>query len=991
MRRSITLLFLMMGGCTCDDGALGQLVPLLARDVDRLAFDDTFVGGSRSLTLTLTNTGTANVRFKDPVLDGDAFNVDTTGFDLLEPGQRLALNVSFTPLLAQEFTGALSVDSDGGDVVVVIEGTGLTPLSCDDGEECTDESFDPQLGVCLRSDRDGPCDDDSACTDDDRCFAGSCVGDALVCADTVDCTLDVCDPARGCVFVGDPAACVDDDPCSLDVCDPNAPGSGCSNPPAPDGTPCGSVQPCVSVSLCIVQQCTAVPIPEGTPCSDGDVCTADDACTAGACAGVPNDRPPEVISETFRVVQDNGPAVVVGDLLVMGEPTLKVVPLGVDGGAPSTSIPALANVSHLVAQRGGTKVIGLSRSPHTGRSGEAQSFAVVVDLADPALPLVMGSVPVGELLRGPTIFGASETHAFICTSGDLLRAIDLVTMETSTVDDEPGLCALSRDASAAFDGTQVVLDSTFGSGGVDEPALVLARVDVDGVVLQDVVFDRPAALPILFVDGTRGAGIDAAGGVTLIDLDDPAVPQLVDLDLAGLGPGMQPVALHGGRLYFVGLEGLRRVDISDVDAPVVDDWLVQVGVPTFASVAQRVILAVDDERVIFAVDPDNPDVQVVGARGSGVVRSTAVRAQRSLGLLVEGDGLSLSLTSAGMSFIDDNAVVDAAVVVAPVFASAVIVNRLQLATSLFAQVIVGADRLHTDTGLLERPALPRRDVRAALGSRDGRTLGRVTLLDDGEATLGFGLGVAFPEGVSLFVAPVAEGCVGAALAQASEPDGVDGAQPVQAFGLSVCVLSRGVDVVPLGSIDLPFNRVDLGSSSSTQHGTRVTFIGADEAVLVDFSDPVHPFVAAAVELPELAGAAFASVGSDLDAWVFAFTYVDGRAPRVVIFDVQAMRAIFPEPNPVASFDDGAVTDGQRSVRKRVLGVSWPRAFISNHDDTESAERGWSIAAWDLSAVPPVVVDTLPVTGEPIDVVIQEEQLIVSRFDGLTVISPPCGP
>jgi hypothetical protein len=84
------------------------------------------------------------------------------------------------------------------------------------------------------------CTDANACTQPDTCQAGACVGANPV----------TCNPSDQCHIAG--------------ACDS---GTGvCSNPIAPDGT----------------------------PCADGNACTASDVCTAGACAGTPVPGPPEV-------------------------------------------------------------------------------------------------------------------------------------------------------------------------------------------------------------------------------------------------------------------------------------------------------------------------------------------------------------------------------------------------------------------------------------------------------------------------------------------------------------------------------------------------------------------------------------------------------------------------------------------------------------------------------------------------------------------------
>jgi hypothetical protein len=84
------------------------------------------------------------------------------------------------------------------------------------------------------------CTDSNACTLNDSCQAGACVGSSTV----------SCSASDACHVAG--------------VCDS---GTGvCSNPNAPDGT----------------------------PCIDGNDCTSDDVCASGACAGTPVLGPPEV-------------------------------------------------------------------------------------------------------------------------------------------------------------------------------------------------------------------------------------------------------------------------------------------------------------------------------------------------------------------------------------------------------------------------------------------------------------------------------------------------------------------------------------------------------------------------------------------------------------------------------------------------------------------------------------------------------------------------
>jgi MYXO-CTERM domain-containing protein len=147
--------------------------------------------------------------------------------------------------------------------------SGANPVMCPPPDQCHDAgTCDPKTGMCTNAPKaDGtPCDDGNACTQSDTCMAGACTPGAPVACSAMDQCHDVglCDPTTGmCSNPNkmDGAACDDGDPCTqtdtcqsgachgtavtctaLDechlagTCDPQ--GGTCSNPSAPDGTPC---------------------------------------------------------------------------------------------------------------------------------------------------------------------------------------------------------------------------------------------------------------------------------------------------------------------------------------------------------------------------------------------------------------------------------------------------------------------------------------------------------------------------------------------------------------------------------------------------------------------------------------------------------------------------------------------------------------------------------------------------------------------------------
>jgi hypothetical protein len=159
------------------------------------------------------------------------------------------------------------------------------------------------------------------CTTNERCQAGHCAVDPVVCDDNNACTDNICDPQQGCLFpVGE---CNDGFDCTIDSCDPQG---GCVNTPVnsactaegckvatcvadpdnpnvdpatgcvttsvnPDNTPCtADANQCTS-DVCTSGQCTHPSSPLNTPCAaDGNPCT-DDVCDGSGVCGVNNSAP----------------------------------------------------------------------------------------------------------------------------------------------------------------------------------------------------------------------------------------------------------------------------------------------------------------------------------------------------------------------------------------------------------------------------------------------------------------------------------------------------------------------------------------------------------------------------------------------------------------------------------------------------------------------------------------------------------------------------
>ncbi|MBZ5640837.1 MAG: hypothetical protein LAO51_19030 [Acidobacteriia bacterium] len=166
---------------------------------------------------------------------------------------------------------------------------GSNPVTCSPLDQCHDAGeCDPRTGICSNpamADGSG-CNDGNSCTQADSCQGGACVGSNPV----------VCQPLDQCHDTG--------------LCDPGA--GVCSNPSKADGTACSDENACTQTDSCeggaclgsnpmtctasdlchvagtcnlATGQCSNPTAPDGTPCGGGGV------CRAGSCEPSGNQAP----------------------------------------------------------------------------------------------------------------------------------------------------------------------------------------------------------------------------------------------------------------------------------------------------------------------------------------------------------------------------------------------------------------------------------------------------------------------------------------------------------------------------------------------------------------------------------------------------------------------------------------------------------------------------------------------------------------------------
>jgi hypothetical protein len=211
------------------------------------------------------------------------------------------------------------------------ECSGGKDVDCEDGNPCTTDSCDSEIG-CSFEPTPAPCEDGDPCTSGDGCQDGSCTSGFNICPclSDADCAqFDDGDGCNGTLKCNDESLCVvdvssvvicsglDDDGCLKSECEPTL--GECVTSLLPDGAPCQDDDVCTLSEKCQTGTCgseTALDCEGGTcslgvcdpalgcqfealegPCDDGNACTEEDVCANGECVGTGNDCPCETLSD----------------------------------------------------------------------------------------------------------------------------------------------------------------------------------------------------------------------------------------------------------------------------------------------------------------------------------------------------------------------------------------------------------------------------------------------------------------------------------------------------------------------------------------------------------------------------------------------------------------------------------------------------------------------------------------------------------------------
>ena len=218
---------------------------------------------------------------------------------------------------------------------------GTAPV-CNDNNPCTVDTCDTLLGCRNIPSLDGTlCGDSDICNGVEVCQSANCTsGTPLVCNDGNPCTDDSCNPTTGCTFTNNTAPCDDGLFCTV--------GELCGGGTCLTGIPrdCSSADNQCNVGVCNegADACQPAAANEGGTCFT-DPCLTGQACTAGTCTGGAPLPPEDCFSARFIVANSgsgNTSVIRSSDHIVEATPITGRFPVGI-AVAADTNIAYVTN------------------------------------------------------------------------------------------------------------------------------------------------------------------------------------------------------------------------------------------------------------------------------------------------------------------------------------------------------------------------------------------------------------------------------------------------------------------------------------------------------------------------------------------------------------------------------------------------------------------------------------------------------------------------
>jgi len=414
---------------------------------------------------------------------------------------------------------------------------GVQPRICNDSNACTLDSCNRSLG-CVFTPTVGGCDDGDACTGGDACDAGQCRGGPPVdCNDGNVCTDDACDRQLGCMYAANAAPCDDNSACTQ--------GDACS-----DGVCSGVGQcPCADQDEDGYADCDAPACdPAGLVCGDCDDGRAEVRPDATETCNHVDDDCDHAVDEgstkSWHEVEVADPAASPGDRF--GAAVARIGDVDGDGiedlaiGAPGTSQPAALEAGSVVVLSGADRSVHCRVVDPAGGPNERLGFSVAAldDMTGDGVPDLVAGAPGGQG-RVVIISGADCAIVRSCrdsvliqrTTGPIQSNLHPSTVVAAGDANGDGVPDILAGDPTALNGNQFVL--TLGNGRV---------VLFSGINCSVIRRFTPLNLG---PDNVRfGASLGNLGDLTGDGVDDLAIGSLLSPDVTNAGYGR--ISIYSG-------------------------------------------------------------------------------------------------------------------------------------------------------------------------------------------------------------------------------------------------------------------------------------------------------------------------------------------------------------------------------------------------------------------------------------------------------------
>ncbi len=345
-------------------------------------------------------------------------------------------------------------------------------VTCEDGNECTDDTCDPTTGECEFPNNADACDDGDLCTENDACADGACAGSEIDCPEGESCVDGEC--------VETPACVVDDD--------------------------CDDEVWCNGAETCVAEEC--VP---GTDRCDPDI---------EICNEELQDCDPRNVGETFNFTTDiddlvgtgladtfRGVTATTGGTLTAGD--------AANGGAGTDTLKAFLTDANLTA---GISVDNVELILVQNTTGTARTVSV------------LGWTGVEAL------WSDNSLGALTFSGMDALMTVGLLnTSQDVTATFNNSALTGTETANVELDGAQNGADVVIGSTGVDGVETIVINSGGDGANRIDGIDDGGENdFATLTLTGDQNLRIDGPIGTSVKTVDASALTGAADVSVAGL-------------------------------------------------------------------------------------------------------------------------------------------------------------------------------------------------------------------------------------------------------------------------------------------------------------------------------------------------------------------------------------------------------------------------------------------------------------------------